>query len=112
MSEDTNNIFELNQKIEDLCMSQIQERDYYFAEKVKQLLPLIKDFASYIFERKNIITDDKTYQLLVSMLSEILTDIVYGIEREDEVLLMDALWNGMREILSMFQAESEETENE
>lgn len=99
MSNDIDKVMELYKEVNELCYQQIKKRNNSYISKVKQMVPKIDGFASFIFKRENIIVDDETYVMLTNELSAILKDIVNAIQNEDEVLMLDSLLNGLKKMI-------------
>ena len=109
MSNDIDKVMELYKEVNELCYQQIKKRNNSYISKVKQMVPKIDGFASFIFKRENIIVDDETYVMLTNELSAILKDIVNAIQNEDEVLMLDSLLNGLKKMLELFLPKEGET---
>lgn len=102
---------ELIQEIDRLCMEFYYLKSHGTIERTKEIIPNIQKFIT-IFLNGNIfgITEDE-YENLKNFSLEILADITDALENRDEVLMIDTLAYGLRELAVIFvDGEGEDAE--
>ena len=98
---------DLYTKIENCCNTEIVRRNHQLIKNVKQLLPDIMEFTNIILDKSNFEVDDEIYQVLYVQYMGIVEDLMNGIENQDEVLVMDSLYDGLLEFINIFWDDAE-----
>ena len=98
---------ELYEKIKDCCELELTRRDHQLVKNVKQLIPDIMEFTNMILEPSNFDCDTDMYDTLKAHHMGIIQDLMDGMDNQDEVLVMDSLYGGLLEFVSLFLEESE-----
>ncbi len=99
---------QLFDKIENCCTNEIKRRNHQLIKEIKDILPDIMEFTNIILDESNFDMDTETYQLIRSQYVEIVGDLMDGIENQDEVLVMDALYVGMLDFMRLFSEDLDE----
>lgn len=96
-----NKIEENRSKIDEICT--LIENDYEYMEEVKRYLPRLNQLITELFA----VAEKQSIVLNKGFVCQVLTDFLDGIEHVDEVLLLDTLRYGMREIMTYMIEELE-----
>lgn len=95
-------IEELYKKIFYSCVQFAVYKKKDIIENVKQLLPLLNNFANEFLHTNCFGLEEEDYQQLKQLLLDILNDIAQGMEQRDIVLLEDTIEFGLKEFVEMF----------
>lgn len=101
-------IEELYKKIFYSCVQFAVYQKKDIIENVKQLLPLLNNFANEFLRANGFELEEEDYQQLKQLLLNILNDIAQGMEQRDTVLLEDTIEFGLKEFVEMFIPDEQE----
>lgn len=104
-------IIELRDNIKNMCMRYIVINKSSLMKQAKDILPAVQNFAVWFIGAEDIGVEKEIKQQMNAEVLSMLEDINESLKNDDSTLMLDALYFGIYEYLTLFAPE-EETENE
>lgn len=96
-------IIELFEKINNIGFYCVYyKKSDYYVEKAKELLPDISAFTEWFLSENIFGIEEEIYLMMQQDILEILHDCMEALKENDNVLMLDALENGLGKLLKQF----------